>query len=260
MRPLDAAELLAVWEQTCTRPPVERALALVAAASPETPADELAALPIGRRDAALLRLRSWTFGPEITATMECPACGEMVELTTSVPELLVPEAAGAPALGEGAAPIEVAVAGSSLTLRLPDSRDLAALPAAGSVDELRQALLSRLVLDGRAKGRRLEVERLGPRGFDLGQLPPELVEAAMARLAEADPQADVELALACPGCGHGWLAGFDITTFFWREIEAWALRTLREVHVLASAYGWAEREILALSAWRRSAYLQLVGA
>lgn len=256
MRPLDAVELLAVWEQACTRSPVERALALVAAASPETPPDELAALPIGRRDAALLLLRAWTFGPEITATAECPSCGERVELSTAVGELLVPEPPNAPDFGAPAEPIEVSAGGCSLTLRLPDSRDLLSLSAtAGDPGELRQQLFRRTVLAARAGGKRLD-----PQQLDLGKLAPEVVEAAMARLAEADPQADVELSLTCPGCGHGWLAGFDITTFFWREIEAWALRTLREVHVLASAYGWAEREILALSAWRRSAYLQLVGA
>lgn len=247
VRPLDAAELLAVWERGYSLPPTERALALVAAASPETPPDELAALPVGRRDAALLRLRAWTFGPEITATADCPACGERVELTAAVDELLVADPLGP--RPEPAAPITLSAGGCSLVLRPLDSRDLASLPATADLDERRRELLRRAVLDARTGGEPL----------DPGRLAPEVVEAAMNRLAEADPQADVEFALACPGCGHGWVAGFDITDFFWREIEAWALRIVREVHTLASAYGWAEREILALSAWRRSAYLQLVG-
>ena len=36
--------------------------------------------------------------------------------------------------------------------------------------------------------------------------------------------------------------------------------TLAEVHALAAAYGWTEAEVLALSAARRRAYLELVGA
>ena len=57
-----------------------------------------------------------------------------------------------------------------------------------------------------------------------------------------------------------WRAVFDIVTFFWSEIEAWACRILREVHILASAYGWCERDILALTSARRQFYLEMVQA
>jgi len=89
-------------------------------------------------------------------------------------------------------------------------------------------------------------------------LPAEVVTAIAQCMAEADPQADVQLALACPQCQHAWEASFDIVSYFWSEIQAWAGRILREVHSLASAYGWREAEILALSPWRRQAYLELI--
>jgi hypothetical protein len=66
--------------------------------------------------------------------------------------------------------------------------------------------------------------------------------------------------MSCPACQHEWLAMFDILSFFWTEIEAWAYRTLRQVHTLASAYGWREADVLAISAWRRQRYLEMVGA
>jgi hypothetical protein len=91
------------------------------------------------------------------------------------------------------------------------------------------------------------------------ELPVEVVDELMVRMAEADPQADVQLAMACPACEHEWLAMFDIESFFWTEIEAWVYRTLRQVHTLASAYGWHEAEILAMSAWRRERYLEMMG-
>jgi hypothetical protein len=53
---------------------------------------------------------------------------------------------------------------------------------------------------------------------------------------------------------------FDIASYFWDEINAWANRILREVHILASRYGWSERDILALSPWRRQFYLDMVNA
>mgnify|MGYP003381458898 FL=1 len=62
----------------------------------------------------------------------------------------------------------------------------------------------------------------------------------------------------CPSCDHRWSALFDIVSFFWREIDDWARRTLREVHSLGRAYGWSEADILTLSAWRRRAYLEMI--
>jgi hypothetical protein len=76
-------------------------------------------------------------------------------------------------------------------------------------------------------------------------------------MASADPGADIDLAFDCPECGHRWQEVFDINGFLWREIHAWAKRTLRDVHVLARAYGWTEPDALSLSPTRRQIYLEL---
>ena len=86
----------------------------------------------------------------------------------------------------------------------------------------------------------------------------ELKTAITQAMLQADPQALIELQLNCPNCGHTWTALFDIANFLWRELDAWARRTLRDVHKLASAYGWSETQILALSPTRRRLYLELV--
>jgi hypothetical protein len=83
--------------------------------------------------------------------------------------------------------------------------------------------------------------------------------AVAARLAEADPGALIEVALACPECGHEWALPFDIASFLCAEIDACARRLVGEVHTLAAAYGWREGDVLAMSAGRRAAYLELVG-
>ena len=93
----------------------------------------------------------------------------------------------------------------------------------------------------------------------VASLPETVTEALASTMAEADPQGDVELALECPACGHAWRAGFDVASFLWAELDAWSRRTLDDVHVLASAYGWSENEILALGP-RRQHYLERVGA
>ena len=79
-------------------------------------------------------------------------------------------------------------------------------------------------------------------------------------MSEADPQADLEIDLACPACDHCWQASFDIESFFWSELSAWAKRLLGDVHILASAYGWRETDILNLPPQRRRVYLDLVNA
>ncbi len=96
-----------------------------------------------------------------------------------------------------------------------------------------------------------------------GQAPDSLsmeVEAAVvAQMAQANPQAEVNLSLSCPSCACQWQAVFDIASFFWTEIDAWARRLLRDVHRLAVAYGWRESDILAMSPLRRQLYLNMLG-
>jgi hypothetical protein len=90
-------------------------------------------------------------------------------------------------------------------------------------------------------------------------LPAEVVEAIVNEMARRDPQADIRFALSCPDCAHQWEAIFDIVSFAWNEISAWAGRLMRQVHTLALAYGWREIDILAMSSWRRQAYLEMLG-
>ncbi len=246
MRPLSAPELLAAWERSLAEPPALRALVLLAAACPETSAEDLARESIGRRDARLLTLREWTFGPQLVSLASCPVCGERLETAFDVAEIRVPGGEEAPA-----EPLSLTVAGCELTFRLPDSLDLAALADAGDgLEGARRRLLARCLLNARGEdGGEVPLDRLPEAAF----------QAVADRMAEADPQGDVQLSLRCPACSHAWPAPFDIASFFWTEVEAWGRLLLHEIHVLASAYCWPEELILALSPWRRRAYLELIG-
>ena len=239
MRALTAPELLHVWEEGRGATPAGRATALLARACPEDSPETLRALPIGQRDARLLTLREWTFGPLFTSLARCPACGERLELSFSAGDVR----AGAGTAGD--AVLDVAAEGYDVTFRLPNGADLDAL---GDGSDARARLLERCVLAARRKGRPRPVNRL----------PARVLDAVVQRMGEADPQADVHTWLSCPACAHGWQATFDIVSFFWAEIEGWAYRTLRDVHVLAMAYGWREADILALSPGRRQLYLEMV--
>jgi hypothetical protein len=241
MQPFSAAQLLDVWERGRTAAPAERAMMLLTAADPDAADDAIARLPIGQRDDRLLTLREWTFGPGLTGLMACPQCGERVETSFRTMDIRAtpPEAHAAMTLTE---------AEHEVHFRLPDSFDLLAIPAGLDVDGARRVLLERCVVAAHCRGESVAAS----------ELPASLAAAVAARLAESDPQADVQLELCCPACNCAWQASFDIVSFFWTEIDAWAQRTLNEVHALARAYGWREADILALSHQRRRIYLDMV--
>jgi hypothetical protein len=99
----------------------------------------------------------------------------------------------------------------------------------------------------------------GPDGeVDPCVLPADVRGALAQAMAEADPLAEVLANVACPACGTEFVADLDVGSFVWGELHARARRLLREVHVLARAYGWTEEEVLALPEPRRAAYLSLV--
>jgi hypothetical protein len=243
MRPLAAQELLDAWERGVGEPLVRRALALLAAACPECLPEALARESVGRRDARLLTLREWIFGPRLVSLAACPACGERLETAFDVADIRVAET------GDGTEPISLSVAGRELTFRLPNSLDLAALAAGEDLDGARRRLLGRCLLAAPGEPAEAAVERL----------PEEALQAVADRMAAADPQGDVQLSLQCPACAHAWLAAFDIASYLWTEVDAWARVLLVEIHALASAYGWREGDILALTPRRRRSYLELIG-
>ena len=238
MLPLGPSDLLALWEHGRGRHAIDRALLLFAAACPELPADSLADFPLGQRNAALLRLRQSTFGPEIPAYVDCPACTERMELALQLAMFLPSEKEEALADGQFEA--------DGFRFRLPTSRDLAAMLGHADADSAAAHLLERCCVAR-------QNDASAPSLHDL-------LEKIEARLEALDPSANIELSVVCASCQHAWAAPFDIAAVLWDEIEARARALLAAVHALARAYGWSERDVLALSEQRRSAYLDMVTA
>ena len=242
MRQLSATELLDAWERALADSPPGRALTLLAAAT-GLERNGLALLTVGERDHLLLTLRELVFGPRLEALADCPVCGERLEMSFEVADVTA-EGGAREAGGE----LVLAAEGYEAEFRAPNSLDMLAAARAPGAEEARRALFARCLLSARRGEEEVPAELL----------PEEFVGRVAAAMADADPQADVELALECPGCGHGWGETFDIGSFLWGELGAWATRTLGEVHALARAYGWGEREILSMSPWRRQLYLAMV--
>ena len=253
MRKLEAPDLLALWELGQTRHAIDRSALLAAWARPQIEAERIADLPLGEITASLLQLRAATFGARIRAHAECDRCGQRLELNFATHELLQP-AAPAP---------EVAAAG--VRLRLPCLRDLAAIahetarPPEGLMPQ-RAARSYTSERDAERGARELLARCMLNAPADAAALSREIVRELEDALEAADPNADLAFDVHCAACGHTGTAQLDAGELLWDEVDARARALLGEVHLLASAYGWSESEILGLSTARRAAYLSMVAA
>ena len=134
MRMPSGTELLNVWERARPFPPEARAVALLSAALPDAPPETLADLPLGRRDALLLTLRTRLLGDRMEAVAVCPACGERAEFSFSTADVRVP-----PPEADPDRPT-VRAEGYEVAFRLPTSADLGALRHAPNVASARRML------------------------------------------------------------------------------------------------------------------------
>jgi hypothetical protein len=229
--------------------PSERATALLARCMPGH--GELAPeLAVGDREALLLHLRRLTLGETMDCVLACPApvCAERMEIALAVDDLLLPPYADREP--EYALVIDADAARHDVTFRLPVAADLDGAAALARRDPLaaERDLLRRCVLRAERNGVACAVDAM----------PPAVREAIGAAMAEHDPQAELTLDLACPACGFEFAVVFDSAAFFLQELDARATGLLHEVHALALAYGWSEREILRMPRQRRARYLALI--
>ena len=238
MQALTGATLLSLWERGASRHALDRSALLATVARPEWPAAEIADRPLGAVNASLLRLRSATFGPHIAGHADCTQCGQRLAFTVDTRQMLPP--AHGDDGDDDPAPRETEVAG--LRVRAPSLRDLAAVATQTNARQAARALLARCTLAG-----------------DVAQIDDAALRQVEDALDTLDPQADLVLALHCVACGHAGEAQLDAGALLWEEIEVRARVLLGEVHRLASAYGWSEAQILALSPARRASYLAMVG-
>jgi hypothetical protein len=231
---IDAPDLLALWERGLSRHALDRSALLCARARPELPVESIADLPLGAVNTSLLRLRAAWFGERICAHSDCEGCGGRLELTIAVQDLL----------GSGVDSLPHPIEAGGVRCRPPCLRDLAAVAAEPDTERAARKLLSRCVLDDAQDA-----------SDALSVLDLRAVEDA---LEGADPNADFALDLRCDMCGHSGVTLLDIGELLWDEVDARARALLTDVHVLARAYGWTERETLSLGNERRAAYLSMV--
>jgi hypothetical protein len=197
---------------------------------------------VGTRIGALLRVLAQTEGNAsgLTVTLRCrqSQCGEPFEVVLSFNALF--DAAPTREIATAQPDPVVLPDGRSVAVRRPTGRDLRNWSAkrGASRHEAVAAMLDTLVVEG----------SVGPDDA------PVIAEA----MATHDPLVSYFVSCACPTCGVESEQRVDLEAVALARLGARQRALLREIHVLASQYGWTEGEILAIAPARRARYLDLI--
>ena len=234
-----AADLVRLWPAAPGRPATARVRELLVALH----GAEVQRDPLSVHHQRLLALHRAVVGRAIEAVVGCARCGTDNEFTVPIAQIC---AVAAPAPDAAA---RLAVAGGEARFRLPTVADLDAV-AGTSYGEGLRALAARTRLDADPP------DLTDPTDADL-------TDADLARLAQAweelDPAGSVQVHLSCAGCGADLAADVAVAEFVARDLDRTVDGLLRDVDVIARAYGWSEDAILGLPAERRRRYVHLAG-
>lgn len=241
MRTMSGSDVVRLWEALEGRSHTERALLLLAHAYPNATLDEVARLPVGQRDSRLFTLREAMLGKHVQAHADCPSCAQRLDVQLNTSDFCT-----APSRNDTAT--ELQHGDYLLQFRAPSSLDLLAVSGVADRDMALRQLLTRCVVASDAG-----------QAIDPASLPAPVIERLASAMSDGDPQGELLIELHCPSCHAEPQFLFDVALFYFSELAALAKRLLREVHTLATAYGWSEASILAMSNRRRQSYLQMVG-
>ena len=205
-------------------------------------ADETWHWTLHRRLQALIALERSGGRQSASLQARCPHadCGEPMELELDLAQFVLPD--------EPERFVCDVAPGVLLAVRLPtgaDQRRWCAEPLreTGSASRFARELV--LAING---------EPLA----DGAQLPAEWIEPLAEALEARDPLTALRLTTRCPACEQRMDIEFDLEAHLLASAAARQARLLDDVHRLARAYHWSEREILALPPRRRAQYLARV--
>jgi hypothetical protein len=200
-------------------------------------------LTVGDRETLLLHLHRLSFGSRIECVLNCPQCGEKLDVDLHTDDLLLPPY-------DQPQPEYDAPFGDGylVRFRLPTGADQAHIAglAQADLDAAEQALIDRCVLAVSHHDQPLE------------RLPQSLNADLADCMAQLDAQAELSIRMTCPICGTDFATLLDMAQFLAAEIANHSRLLNREIHTLALYYHWSEAEILHLPAQRRQTYLHLL--
>jgi hypothetical protein len=244
MKAVSASGILDLWEQEIDQPLLHKTIKLLDLFFPAKDVDSSALLTIGERDLRLFRVREYLFGPIFNNTSVCPVCSEKMEWKNHLNEFNIPEISenGRTRL------FDLKSKEIHVQFRLPNSLDIIQIIEKSEENPKPENLLRSCIVTAKRKDKEV----------DKHKLPQSLLDEVDLKIEKIEPHADIRLKISCVNCEHKWEAGFDIANYLWSEIHSWAGRILNDVYVLASNFGWPEKDILEMSSARRQFYLDMI--
>jgi hypothetical protein len=241
MSPVLIERALNAWERGAGLDVTRRArMALESLADRDPSSFGEEAMALYQRDGELLALRRSLFGSSLDAVVRCPGCG--VEFGLDLDLSALAEAT------PPAEPVRIALDDFVAVVRPPREDDLVALQTwAGSASELADRLFSLCIVDAACGADKVAAADLP---IDMRAL----AAAAISDRGMESPGVD----LTCGECGNAWRAPLDIARDLLGELDGWVARFLHDVHRIAAAYHWSERDIMALPMRRRLYYLEAI--
>lgn len=194
------------------------------------------------RDRLLAVVYIRIYGPRIKSTVSCVHCHKAFDLDFSLPHLLE-----SLSLDNVAKEVQVIQDGiyefsDGLQFRLPTGEDEYAVMGL-SQEEAVQELLKRCIQN---VSENVNVQNRT-----------EEVQTAMEAIA---PLIDLELDARCPECGQEQQVHFDLQHYLLSALSGERTLLMREIHALASTYGWSLTDILSLPRSQRKSLASLVDA
>jgi hypothetical protein len=221
----------------------------------------------GDRIALILNIRRLIFGDEISCTISCPNCNELISFDLSVSELLQPM------ISDPKKEYSLQAEGYSLKVRPITGIDLELIILGMNEDDKHGKVQeddnnSDLNDNADEMNRNLGTVDMAEKlvrssiTFADPPLPPiltrDFINIVSSELEQIDPQANMVIELNCIACQHVFQTNFDAEEFILSEIDSRRTQLLREVHWIAIHYHWEEHTILSLPIRKRKMYLDLI--
>jgi hypothetical protein len=208
-------------------------------------AEAVRQLCVGDRQFLTRRVAALLGKDRVWLTVDCGGCRERLDILVVQTELPVKPA------GPGFPFATVPTSLGPIRCQAPNGAHQEAIAGVDEPGEARRELIRRCIADGHSDNGGASDTRVAA---DVDALSREDLQDIENALDEISPQVAVTAEAVCPECGRKCLVGLDPYLVLRMGHSA----IFAEVHALASAYHWSEKDILAMPRDRRQTYLRLV--